>query len=567
MKESVKALKELLHLAAPMAGWMILAVILGIAGFICALMIPVGAILAVIGLLENNAPSLITTAALLLGCALLRGVLRYGEQACNHYIAFKLLARIRDLIYGQLRSLGAAKLDGRKKGDLISLITSDVELLEVFYAHTISPVCIAAGCAVLFSIPAFMIHWSLGLVLLASYFCAGVVLPVVMMKKTSQPGFELRKKASALTSLVLENVSGLRENLQYHLMEKRQKAIEDQTLSLAKEEEKLKSSEAVIASSMQWINSLFCLLMLMVSSLLAVAGEIQPEWILFVLVLQASSFGPFAALANLGAGIAQTMGAAKRVTALLHEEPVTEDIVGGQEAALGSMELDQVDFSYDGKYPVLENCSISLEPGKITAVSGPSGCGKSTMLRLLMRFFDPDQGTVRLAGTSLKDITTYSLRKHESFMMQDTILFHDTIRENLLIARSDATEKQLEEACRRASIHDPIMSFEKGYDTLIGEGGCTLSAGERQRLGLARAFLSPSSLMLLDEPTSNLDALNEGAILKAVDGFKREKTIVLVSHKKGTLNFADHQIRMKQPHPGLASRVESAAHQKGESHV
>lgn len=546
MKESVKALKELLHLAAPMAGWMVLAVTLGILGFVSALMIPLSAVLTLMGLLEHSGPSLVTAGIVLLICALLRGVLRYGEQACNHYIAFKLLAHIRDLIYGQLRKLGASKLDGRKKGDLIALITSDVELLEVFYAHTISPVCIAIGCAILFSIPDFLIHWMLGIILLSSYFCAGVLLPWAMMKKTSEPGFQLRKKASDLTSLVLENVSGLKENLQYGLLDQRQKQIEEQTLSLAAEEKKLKSSEALIASSMQWINTLFCLIMLLAAGALASQGLIQPVWILFVLVLQASSFGPFAALANLGAGIAQTLGAAKRVTALLHEEPATREIVEGKEAVSGPMVLDQVDFSYEQGRPVLENCSLSLEPGKITAISGPSGCGKSTMLRLLMRFFDPQQGTVSLNGTSLKNITTDSLRRHESFMMQDTILFHDTIRENLLIARPDATSRQLEEACRRASIHDLIMSFDKGYDTLIGEGGCTLSAGERQRLGLARAFLSPSKLMLLDEPTSNLDALNEGAILQAVDGFRNEKTIVLVSHKKGTLNFADNQIRMHQ---------------------
>lgn len=555
MKESMKALKELLYLAAPMAGWMILAIVLGILGFACALMIPVGAVLAVMGLMNNAAFSLTGTIILLIACALLRGVLRYGEQACNHYIAFKLLARIRDLIYGQLRRLGAAKLDGHHKGDLISLITSDVELLEVFYAHTISPVCIAAGCAILFSIPAFMVHWSLGLVLICSYVCAGVLLPAVMARKTGEPGAVLRSKASKLTALVLENVSGLRENLQYGLMKKRQKEIEDQTMSLAKEEEKLKSSEAIIASSMQWINSLFCLLMLAVSGYLASKNSIEPEWILFVLVLQASSFGPFAALANLGAGLAQTMGAARRVTALLHEKPITEDILVGEEAKNGLMELDQVDFSYDKTHPVLENCSVSFEPGKITAISGPSGCGKSTLLRLLMRFFDPDKGTVRLAGESLDKIRTESLRSQESFMMQETVLFHDTIRENLLIANTNATDEQLEEACKRASIHDLIMSFENGYDTLIGEGGCTLSAGERQRLGLARAFLSPSNFMLLDEPTSNLDALNEGAILKAVDEFKNQKTIVLVSHKKGTLNIADHQIQLKQAQPGQASRV------------
>lgn len=555
MKDNLHALKELLKLASPMAGWMILAVSLGILGFVAALMIPVGAVLTLMALLQHQSVSFLWISLALLGCALLRGMLRYGEQTCNHYIAFKLLAHIRDLIYGQLRRLGAAKLDGRKKGDLIALITSDVELLEVFYAHTISPVCIAAGCAVLFSIPAFLVHWSCGLLLLVSYGTAGIILPMIMMKRTSAPGAALRAKASGLTSLVLENVSGLKENLQYQLTENRLQAIAQQTDALVQEEARLKSSEAAITSSMQWINGFFSLAMTALAGSLAAAGIIAPEQILFLLVLQASSFGPFAALASLGAGLAQTLGAAGRVTSLLQETPRTQDVLEGVPAEEGEMSLHHADFAYDTKEPVLQDLSPSIEPGTVTAISGPSGCGKSTLLRLLMRFFDPDRGSVTLSGADLRTITTSSLRSYESFMMQDTVLFHDTIRENLRIARADATEEQMREACRRASIDDLIMSFENGYDTLVGEGGCTLSAGEKQRLGLARAFLSPSRLMLLDEPTSNLDALNEGAILKAADSFRHEKTIVLVSHKKGTLNFADRQIVL-QPHAAGAGSPE-----------
>lgn len=537
-KSSLRVLLRLSRLVRPMAGWMILAVLLGTAGFLCAAGIPVAASWGLSHLLKDPAFSLSGIFWILGLSALFRGILRYGEQACNHYIAFKLLAHIRDLVFGKLRELGPAKLDGRAKGDLISLITADVELLEVFFAHTISPVLIACLCLVLFTAAGMMMHWSVVLLLLVSYLSVGVLLPMIISKKAQTYGKAYRKEQGALNALMLESLKGMKEIRQYAWQKNRADQIAAQTSLLAGKEKQLKSLTTQTGMISAALIAFFCFLMLVLSSYLIQTHQMQPNMLVVALTLQASTFGPFAALANLGTGLSQTIGSAARVLGLLDEEPSIREIESGTRPAFDDLQMEQVSFGYEDK-PVLRDFSLQIPKGKILGISGPSGCGKSTTLKLLMRFYDPKTGTIQADGTDLKTIQTNWMRKNESYMSQDTILFNKPISYNLRIAKPDATDEELMEACRKASVHEVILGLEDGYETIAGEGGSRLSTGEKQRIGLARTFLHDANLVLLDEPTSNLDPLNEGAILKAVDESRKDKTILLVSHRKGTLGIAD----------------------------
>lgn len=535
---------RLSKLALPMAGYVILAILLGILGFTAASAIPVLGSWALGALIENPQFSLTPVFWILAGCAVLRGILRYGEQACNHYIAFRLLAHIRDLVYGALRRLAPAKLDGRAKGDLISLITSDVELLEVFYAHTISPICIGFFCSLLFAGIGFSIHWQIGLLLLISYLLVAAVPSLLVGKKAAETGTEYRKEAGKISALVLENTRGIGELLQYGQTDRRMASLTGQSDRLYSREAKLKGLQSGSTSLVNTMVVLFGFAMCLVSLHLLSSGSIRPAQALMAIAGQLSTFGPVIAVANLSTGLSQTIGAGERVLELLDEKPVTEEITEGLEARYGDMDLENVSFAYQKEEPVLEDFTLKIPQGKILGVSGPSGCGKSTMLRLLMRFWDPDNGTVSLSGDDLRRVTTKSLREQQGCVMQDTMLFADTIENNLKLVRPDATDEEMKEACRKASVLEFIESLPDGFKTRVAEMGSSLSAGERQRIGLARAFLHDSRILLLDEPTSNLDSLNEGAVLRAVDEEKASRSVVLISHRMGTLGFADENIRM-----------------------
>lgn len=538
--------RSLIGLVRPMTGWMILAVFLGVLGFAATVAIPVGAAAAIVLVLSGQTAHLTAIFVIMAVCALARALLRYGEQACNHYIAFRLLARIRDLLFGKLRSLSLSRLDGHDKGDLIALITSDVELLEVFYAHTISPVCIALICAVLFTLAGFWIHPLIGLVLLASYVISGLVIPTVIGKQSRQAGRGYRGKAAGLSQFVLENIIGMKENLQFGLTGKKIDEIEERTCALADEEEKIKTMQAMTSSLMQWVVTGFGLLMLAVCLFLVSRQAMTPSMTVVALVLQESTFGPFAALANLGTGLAQTLGAGERVLRILEEKPTVPEVSEGPEAVNGDINLNSVSFSYpQTQTEVLDHFSLDVNQGTLLGISGPSGCGKSTLLKLLMRFYDPQTGSITLSGSNLKAVRTQSLLDQEAMMSQDTFLFEGTVLDNLKIARPEATMEEIGQACKMAALHETILGFDEGYQTVIAGKGRALSAGERQRVGLAKAFLSARPILLLDEPTSNLDALSEGAIMKSTVSHSRGRTILLVSHKKGTLRFADRNLVMK----------------------
>lgn len=538
-RSNLNVMMRLIRLVKPLTGFMILAILMGLIGHLCASFITVFggyAVLSVLG--EPVFAGLGTLFVCVLIFAFVRGFLRYAEQACNHFIAFKLLALIRDHVFLALRRLCPAKLEGKDKGNLINLITSDIELLEVFYAHTISPVMIA----VLYS--AVMIpfigryHWALGLLAAAAYAVVGIVVPLTASKRSGDSGMQFRGRSGELGTFVLDSLRGLDEILQYGAGEKRLEEMNRRTDDLAGVEEKLKKSTGWNLACTNAIIYLFDVAMLAAASILYVRGEVQFEGLLIPVLALFSSFGPVVALAALGSTLSSTFAAGNRVLDLLDEEPVTEEVKGKEAVEFDGAAASHVTFSYDNE-EILSDVTLDVKKHQIIGIVGKSGSGKSTLLKLFMRFWKAGNGRILISDRPVDDINTTNLRDMESFVTQDTHLFHDSIFNNLRIAKLSATMEEVEAACRKASVHDFIMSLPQGYDTPVGELGDTLSGGERQRLGLARAFLHDAPFLLLDEPTSNLDSLNEAVILSSLRREREGKTVVLVSHRQSTMRVAD----------------------------
>lgn len=530
---------RLIGLVKPLAGYMLLAVIMGIIGHLCAAFITVFGGYAVLDVLGFEAPMTLTLIFVAVCIfALVRGFLRYAEQACNHFIAFKLLALIRDKVFAALRRLCPAKLEGRDKGDLISVITSDIELLEVFYAHTISPVCIAVlfCTAVCLFIGSF--HIALGIIALLAFIVVGAVMPVAVSKFSGDDGLKFRTKSGELGGFVLDSLRGLSETIQYGIGKQRLEQMNEKTDALSEDEKRMKRTAGRNAAVTNTVILFFDLVMLFTASMLYLDGKIEFSAVVIPTIALMSSFGPCVDLANLGSTLQNTFAAGNRVLDILDEEPVTEEITGKKDVVFTSAAAENVTFSY-GSETILSDVSVSVPENSVIGISGRSGSGKSTLLKLFMRFWSVQQGAVKISGTNVDEINTSDLRDTESFVTQETYLFHDSIKNNLLIAKLDATDEEITEACKKASVHDFIMSLPQGYDTPVGELGDTLSGGERQRIGLARAFLHDAPFMLLDEPTSNLDSLNEAVILKSLNEERNGKTVVLVSHRESTMRIAD----------------------------
>ena len=539
MKRSgFQVMKKLIGLVRPLSGYMILAVTMGLVGHLCATFITVFGGFAIVAVLKGAATAAIFGTVAVF--ALVRGGLRYAEQACNHFIAFKLLALIRDKVFGALRRLCPAKLEGKDKGDLISVITSDIELLEVFYAHTISPICIAFLFTVVMVCFIGSYHPALGLLALAAYGAVGILIPLLTAKRSGDSAMRFRTKSGKLSAYVLDSLRGLPETIQYGQGQARMDAMNAQTDAIAKEGKQMKRTEGRNTAVTGTVILMFDLAMLFAS-----AALLDFEGCLITTLAMMSSFGPVTALAALGATLQSTLAAGNRVLDILEEHPVAEDITGKEPISFHGAAANHVTFAYDNE-TILNDFSIDIPEGKVTGIIGRSGSGKSTLLKLLMRFWKVQEGTVAISGRSVEEINTENLRQMESFVTQQTHLFHDSIRNNLRIAKQNATDEELIAACKKASVHDFIMGLPKGYDTEVGELGDTLSGGERQRLGLARAFLHGAPFLLLDEPTSNLDSLNEAVILKALHEGCREKTVVLVSHRKSTMGIADKVYSVEQ---------------------
>ena len=534
---TIQIFSRLIQLVFPLTGFMICAILMGVIGFLCAIFIPV---LSSMVLVNNSLFSFNTIVILLFVCAVLRGILRYAEQACNHYIAFKLLARIRNQVFGALRRLCPAKLEVKDKGSLISLITSDIELLEVFYAHTISPICIAFVTSLICVMIQMQFGWIYGLYSLFAYVVVGVALPIYISKKSRHIGIEYRKEAGNLNNYVLESMRGLKESMQYMDTNRRLSGLNHQTALLANREKDLKHFQAKTISLMN-----LCVVLLSLGlCLIHVSLNSSIQSTIVSSVLQISSFGPVIALANLGSTLSQTIGAGQRVISLLDETPMVEEVVNGNETKFNKLDISNVDFAYDEEQ-ILKNMNLSIRENEVIGIQGKSGSGKSTLLKLLMRFWNVSKGEILVDGIDIKSLNTSNLRKNEGYVTQETILFHDTIENNLKVAKQDATVEEIEVACKKANIHEYIQSLPNGYQTMVEELGSSLSGGERQRIGLARMFLHNSKLILLDEPTSNLDSLNEGVILKSIYEERKDKTIVFVSHRESTLSHCDRVIHME----------------------
>ncbi len=536
MKRSgLNVMCRLIGLVKPLTGYMVLAILMGLVGHLCAALITVFGGYAVLGILHPEwSLSLGIIFSMVLIFALLRGILRYAEQACNHFIAFKLLALIRDQVFSALRRLCPAKLEGRDKGNLINVITSDIELLEVFYAHTISPICIAVLFCGIMVVFMSSYHVGLGVLAAVSYLIVGVIVPMVTSRLSGDDGMKFREKSGELAGFVLDSLRGLSETLQYGQGEMRLKQIHAQTDALSEDEERMKCTAGRNTAVTNTIILLCDLSMLFLSAYLCDFSGTLICTLAFM-----SSFGPCIALAALGATLQTTFAAGNRVLDILEESPVVEEISGQPEIDFQGASAEHLTFGYENEM-ILDDFSVEIPKNQIIGIIGRSGSGKSTLLKLFMRFWKVQGGQVNLSGRNVEIINTSNLREMESFVTQETHLFHDSIRNNLRIAKLDATDEEMITACKKASVHEFIMSLPKGYDTLVGELGDTLSGGERQRLGLARAFLHDAPLMLLDEPTSNLDSLNEAVILKSLHEEREGKTVVLVSHRKSTMGIADH---------------------------
>ena len=575
-RSALKIMGSLIGLVKPLIHIMILAVLLGTAGYLCAIFLTILAGQILIqglghvagtqgamsqGLFAGMTPQNLFVLMIVLAVA--RGILHYAEQYCNHFIAFKLLAIIRHKVFAALRRLCPAKLEGRDKGNLISIITTDIELLEVFYAHTISPAAIAALTSFMMVFFMGSYHVGAGIFALCAYLIVGIFIPLWNGSRGGNTGMEFRAKLGELNSYVLDSLRGLDETIQYGQGKNRERQMEEKSAELIKKQKKLSRMEGGQRSVTNLVILLASFGMLFFMLYLYGKQTVDLDGVVICTIAMMGSFGPVIALSNLSNNLNQTLASGERVLSVLEEKPQVEEIYEGEkdlhelgkeqentfhkgsaQMLFAGAEASHVTFSYEEE-EILRNYSVKIPAGKIVGIHGASGSGKSTLLKLLMRFWDADSGEVSVNGANVRRIPTRSLRDTESYVTQETHLFHDSIANNIAVGKPGASRQEIMEAAKKASVHDFIMSLPKGYDTEVGELGDTLSGGEKQRIGIARAFLHDAPFILMDEPTSNLDSLNEGIILKSLREEADKKTVVLVSHRKSTMNVADVMYEME----------------------
>lgn len=540
-RSGAKIMASLILLLGSLSYIMILAVINGSVGFVCAMGVTVfGAVGVAKALGEAIALSYGWIIGLTIGCGVLRGLLRYFEQYSNHYIAFRLLAVLRDKIFGALRVLCPAKLESKQKGSIIAMITSDIETLEVFYAHTISPICIAVLVSTaVFLFVGFVSSWYLALVALAGFLTIGIVVPLISSGKLKESGVKYRAEFASFSAYFLDSIKGIKDIVLNNAGEEREKEVNRRSDGLLKETKKMKHNITCAGSAIELTVSAFILAALAVGIVLVRNDMLSLGRMIIGMVTVFSSFGPVIAVGSLPGNLTQTFASGDRVLNLLAEKPAVEAVKSGKDFDYEKLDVKDLSFSYDGQTEVLKDIKMHAEKGGIIGIVGESGCGKSTFLKLLLRFWERSGGEINYDDIDIDKINTNSLLKNVTMVSQGTYLFEETIEDNLRIAKPDATPEEIENACKMASIHDFIMTLPDGYKTQVGALGDNLSAGEKQRIGLARAFLRGSELILLDEPTSNVDSINEGIILKALKEQKNKKSIILVSHRESTMAIAD----------------------------
>lgn len=540
-RSGAKIMASLIALLGSLSYIMVLAVINGSVGFVCAMGVTVfGAVGVAKALGETIALSYGWIIGLTIGCGVLRGLLRYFEQYSNHYIAFRLLAVLRDKIFGALRVLCPAKLESKQKGSIIAMITSDIETLEVFYAHTISPICIAVlVSAAVFLFVGFVSSWYLALVALVGFLTIGIVVPLISSGKLKESGVKYRAEFASFSAYFLDSIKGIKDIVLNNAGEEREKEVNKRSDGLLAETKKMKHNITRAGSAIELTVSVFVLITLAVGIWLVRNDMLSLGRMIIGMVTVFSSFGPVIAVGSLPGNLTQTFASGDRVLNLLAEKPAVEAVTNGKDFDYENLDVKDLSFSYDGQTEVLKDIKMHAEKGEIIGIVGESGCGKSTFLKLLLRFWERSGGEINYDDIDIDKINTDSLLKNVTMVSQSTYLFEETIEDNLRIAKPDATQEEIENACKMASVHDFIMTLPDGYKTQVGALGDNLSAGEKQRIGLARAFLRGSELILLDEPTSNVDSINEGIILRALKEQKNKKSIILVSHRESTMAIAD----------------------------
>ena len=542
-KNGFVVMGHLLKLVTPLAHIMAFTITMGTLGFLAAIFIMVLGAMGLVNLLNFDTHlsfSGILTALIVLAVA--RGALRYLEQMSGHYIAFKLLALLRDKVFSSLRRLAFVKLQDKQAGQLVSLVTNDIELLEVFYAHTIAPIMIAFFTSViLLLVFAHLSGWFV-LVALAAYLTVGVILPIITTKLAREDGRRYRELVGEMNDFFLDSVRGMKEIQLFGYAKQRLAEIQQRSQKIDTAFERIKDQEAKVRVYTEVAVSAFNIIMLFTGLILFSLDQIDFSAFLIGVILLMSSYGPVIALSNLSSNLLQTLASGERVLSLLAEEPELKDVESAVDLKeVSRIDVENVSFAY-GEEQILSDVSLSVKKGEILGIHGRSGSGKSTLLKLLMRFYDPKSGSIKINGESLPNINTRSLRDNMAYITQQTYIFNETIEENIRLARRDTTLEEIMEAAKKASIHDFILSLPQGYQTKMTELGGNLSDGEKQRIGIARAFLHNAPIILLDEPTSNLDSLNEAMILKSLLDVKAEKLIILVSHRQSTMAICDQVI-------------------------
>lgn len=532
----------------PLAPVMLITIGMGVLGFLAAIAIATFGAVA-LGVLIGEVTSFTFKSAVIvmIVCAVLRGLLRYCEQLSGHYIAFKILVILRDKIFTVLRRLAPAKLEGKEKGNLISLITSDIELLEVFYAHTIAPITIAIITNAIISIILFRINPWFGILGAVFFLIVGFAIPYLSSKMAKEAGVEYRNNFGQSNSYILDSLRGLKEILLFNGGQRRLNSINEKSRELNKSLSKIKDHEGVIRGVTDLTIMLAILTFVGTGFGLLIADSISFIETVIAVVIVASSFGPVVALSNLSNNLVHTFACAERLFALLDEEPNVEEVAGDKKVEGNSIKFKDVEFSYPGRQEkILDDISININKGDKIALIGESGIGKSTFIKLIMRFWDVNSGRIDIDGINIKDIPTKSLRASQTLVSQETYLFNESIEDNIKIGNLNASREEVIEAAKKASIHDFIEKLPKGYDTKAGELGGMLSSGEKQRIGLARAFISNGDVLILDEPTSNLDTLNESEILRSIKENCEEKTIILISHRKSTTSVCNKVYKLEK---------------------
>lgn len=532
----------------PLAPVMLITIGMGVLGFLAAIAIATFGAVA-LGVLIGEVTSFTFKSAVIvmIVCAVLRGLLRYCEQLSGHYIAFKILVILRDKIFTVLRRLAPAKLEGKEKGNLISLITSDIELLEVFYAHTIAPITIAIITNAIISIILFRINPWFGILGAVFFLIVGFAIPYLSSKMAKEAGVEYRNNFGQSNSYILDSLRGLKEILLFNGGQRRLNSINEKSRELNKSLSKIKDHEGVIRGVTDLTIMLAILTFVGTGFGLLIADSISFIETVIAVVIVASSFGPVVALSNLSNNLVHTFACAERLFALLDEEPNVEEVAGDKKVEGNSIKFKDVEFSYPGRQEkILDDISININKGDKIALIGESGIGKSTFIKLIMRFWDVNSGRIDIDGINIKDIPTKSLRASQTLVSQETYLFNESIEDNIKIGNLNASREEVIEAAKKASINDFIEKLPKGYDTKAGELGGMLSSGEKQRIGLARAFISNGDVLILDEPTSNLDTLNESEILRSIKENCEEKTIILISHRKSTTSVCNKVYKLEK---------------------